>query len=75
MRDIRLQAELLGLSTNSKQLIAKKASHDVEAEEPQLVINVILDVVAPVRAKKGTDLFRCCRLSRASEPASSTINY
>lgn len=46
----RLQSELLHLSSNSKQIIAKKAGHVIQAEEPQLVIDAILDVVAQVRA-------------------------
>jgi pimeloyl-ACP methyl ester carboxylesterase len=45
----RLQAQLLTLSTNSKQVIAKKAGHNIQAEGPQL--DAILDVVAQVRAK------------------------
>lgn len=47
----RVQAQLLSLSTNSKQVIATKAGHNIQAEEPQLVINAILDVVAQARAK------------------------
>lgn len=47
----RLQAQLLTLSSNSRQVIAKKAGHNIQAEEPQLVIDAILDVVAQVRAK------------------------
>ena len=47
----RLQAQLLTLSTNSKQIVAKKAGHNIQAEEPQLVIDAILDVIAQVREK------------------------
>ena len=47
----RLDAQLLTLSTNSKQIIAKKAGHNIQADEPQLVIDEILDVVVQVRTK------------------------
>ena len=45
-----LQRELLGLSTNSRQVIATKAGHNIQREEPQLVIDAVLDVVEQVRA-------------------------
>lgn len=45
----RLQAGLLALSTNSKQIVATKAGHVIQAEEPQLVVDAILDVVTQVR--------------------------
>ncbi len=45
-----LQRELLGLSTNSRQVIATKAGHNIQREEPQLVIDAVLDVVKQVRA-------------------------
>lgn len=47
----KLGAELLRLSANSKQIIAKNAGHNIQAEEPRLVIDAILDVVAQVRSK------------------------
>jgi hypothetical protein len=46
----KLQAQLLTLSTNSKQIIAKQAGHNIQADEPQLVIDAILNVVAQARA-------------------------
>lgn len=46
----KLQAQLLTLSTNSKQVIAKKAGHNIQADEPQLVVDAILSVVAQARA-------------------------
>ena len=46
-----MQVELTTLSTNSKHIIAKKAGHNIQAEEPQLVIDAILDVVKQARAK------------------------
>ncbi len=45
----RLQANLATLSTNSKFIVATKAGHNIQAEEPQLVIDAILGVVAQVR--------------------------
>jgi len=51
----RLQAGLLTLSTNSKQVVAKKAGHVIQAEEPQLVIDAILDVIAQVRAQSSAN--------------------
>jgi len=44
-----LQRQLLGLSTNSRQVIATKAGHNIQREEPQLVIDAVLDVVKQVR--------------------------
>jgi pimeloyl-ACP methyl ester carboxylesterase len=47
----RLQAGLAALSTNGKQIVARKAGHNIQADEPQLVIDAIVDVVKQVRAK------------------------
>jgi pimeloyl-ACP methyl ester carboxylesterase len=47
----QMQAELTKLSTNSKQIIAKKAGHNIQAEEPQLVIDAILNVINQARRK------------------------
>lgn len=46
----RLDADLAALSTNSKHIVATKAGHNIQADEPQLVTDAILDVVAQVRA-------------------------
>jgi pimeloyl-ACP methyl ester carboxylesterase len=46
-----MQAELTKLSTNSKHIIAQKAGHNIQAEEPQLVIDAILNVVKQARTK------------------------
>lgn len=48
----RLQAGLTALSTNSKQVVASKAGHNIQFDEPQLVIDAIVDVVAKVRSDK-----------------------
>ena len=45
-----LQKDLLALSSNSRQVVAGHAGHNVQAEEPQLVIDAILEVVNEVRA-------------------------
>jgi pimeloyl-ACP methyl ester carboxylesterase len=42
----KLQADVLKLSSNSRQIVATKAGHNIQFEEPQLVIDAILDVVA-----------------------------
>lgn len=47
----RLNADLAALSTHSKHIVATKAGHNIQADEPQLVTDAILDVVAQVRAK------------------------
>jgi pimeloyl-ACP methyl ester carboxylesterase len=46
-----LQHELLALSTRSRQVIAGKAGHNIQREEPQLVIDAVLDVVKQVRGR------------------------
>jgi len=47
-----LQRELLDLSTNSRQVIATRAGHNIQREEPQLVIDAVLEVVKQVRARR-----------------------
>lgn len=47
----RLQAGLVALSTNGKQIVASKAGHNIQADEPQLVTDAIVDVVSQSRAK------------------------
>lgn len=49
----RLQIELAKLSTNSEHIVAEKAGHNVQLEEPQLVIDAILGVVQQARATKS----------------------
>jgi len=41
----RLQNDLAGLSSNSSHIIATKAGHWIQADEPQLVIDAILKVI------------------------------
>lgn len=47
-----LDAQLLTLSSDSKLIVAKTAGHNIQAEDPQLVIDAIRDVVISVRNKK-----------------------
>ncbi|HEY3739573.1 MAG TPA: alpha/beta hydrolase [Bryobacteraceae bacterium] len=46
-----LQAELLALSHNSRQLMATHSFHSVEIDQPEVVIEAIRDVVDRVRRK------------------------
>ena len=48
----QLQRNLLGLSTNSRQVIATKAGHNIQREEPQLAIDAVIEVVRQVRDAK-----------------------
>lgn len=48
----RLQTSLATLSTNSKFIVATKAGHNIQADEPQLVIDAILGIVAQIRTPK-----------------------
>jgi pimeloyl-ACP methyl ester carboxylesterase len=48
-----LQRELLGLSTSSHQVVASKAGHNIQREEPQLIVDAVLDVVKQVRDRRG----------------------
>jgi pimeloyl-ACP methyl ester carboxylesterase len=47
-----LQAELASLSTNSTHIIAAKACHDIQIDEPQLVIDAILKIVNEIQNAK-----------------------
>lgn len=46
-----LQASYLRLSTSSSQVIAARAGHRIQNEEPQLVIDAVLKVLEEVRAR------------------------
>ena len=43
------QAELLQLSTNSEQVIADKSGHNIEIDQPQVVIDAIVKIVEQIR--------------------------
>ena len=47
----RLDAQLLTLSSDSKRIVARTAGHNIQADDPQLVIDAISDVV--LRARKS----------------------
>ena len=44
----REQLDLLRLSRNSKQIVAKMSGHDIELDDPALVINAIREVVGAI---------------------------
>ena len=46
---LRLQADLAGLSTNSKQIIDAHSGHNVHLEDPATVVEAIRDVLQSVR--------------------------
>ena len=48
----KLQAKLLALSHNSKQLIARRSFHSVEIDQPDVVINAIRQAIAASRTMK-----------------------
>ncbi len=45
----RLQGELLGLSTQSRHVIAKESGHQVHIDEPELVVEVIRQLVEELK--------------------------
>jgi len=60
-----LQRELLALSTHSRQVIATKAGHNIQRDEPQLIVDAVLDVVNQVRERGAVS---CGRI----DPSAST---
>jgi len=46
---VKFQKEMLSLSQNSKEVIAKKSGHFVIIDRPDVVIDAILQVVLSVR--------------------------
>jgi pimeloyl-ACP methyl ester carboxylesterase len=47
----RLDAQLLTLSSDSKLIVAKQAGHNIQLDDPQLVVDAISDVVLRSRKK------------------------
>jgi pimeloyl-ACP methyl ester carboxylesterase len=47
-----LQRQLLALSTRSRQVVATRAGHNIQREEPRLVIDAVLEVVGLVRSRR-----------------------
>lgn len=50
---LRLQTELLALSSQSRQLIAEKSYHPVHIDQPEVIVDAIQEVVAAVRKHSG----------------------
>ena len=44
-----MQSELVALSSNSKQVIAEKSGHNIHLQQPQLLIEAILQAVLAER--------------------------
>lgn len=44
-----LQRELAGISSNSKHIVASKAGHNIQLDEPQLVLDAIMELVTEAR--------------------------
>jgi pimeloyl-ACP methyl ester carboxylesterase len=51
----RLDEQLLTLSSDSKLVVAKKAGHNIQVEDPQLVIDAISEVIAKARLQQPLD--------------------
>jgi pimeloyl-ACP methyl ester carboxylesterase len=51
-----LQAELAGLSTNSRMLAAGKSGHRIQMDQPELVVDAILQMVEMIRRCSHTVL-------------------
>lgn len=49
---MELQAELAALSTNGEQRVVEGVNHFIQTEEPQVVIDAILEVLAAVRSEE-----------------------
>jgi pimeloyl-ACP methyl ester carboxylesterase len=54
----RLDAQLLTLSSDSKRIVAKTAGHNIQLDDPQLVVDAIGDVVARARKRLQQPLDR-----------------
>jgi pimeloyl-ACP methyl ester carboxylesterase len=50
-----LQIQLATLSTNSKHIIVENAGHNIQFDQPQVVVDAILDVVENVRTRTKMD--------------------
>eukprot|EP00188_Purpureofilum_apyrenoidigerum_P000815 Plantae.Rhodophyta-Purpureofilum_apyrenoidigerum.ctg14023.p1 GENE.Plantae.Rhodophyta-Purpureofilum_apyrenoidigerum.ctg14023~~Plantae.Rhodophyta-Purpureofilum_apyrenoidigerum.ctg14023.p1 ORF type:complete len:367 (+),score=21.07 Plantae.Rhodophyta-Purpureofilum_apyrenoidigerum.ctg14023:97-1197(+) len=48
----KLQRELLSLSTNSRQVIAKKSGHQIHVGQPELVVEIIREMTDLLRNRK-----------------------
>jgi hypothetical protein len=48
----QLQRELAEASTDGKQIVARKAGHNIQLDEPELVLDAITGLVMRARAKR-----------------------
>jgi hypothetical protein len=48
-----LQSDLLLLSFDSKQIIAEQSGHNIQSDQPDLVINAILEMVGAYQKRSG----------------------
>jgi pimeloyl-ACP methyl ester carboxylesterase len=48
----QLQRELAKVSTDSKHIVARKASHNIQVDEPELVLDAITSLVMRARGKR-----------------------
>jgi pimeloyl-ACP methyl ester carboxylesterase len=46
---LRLQADLVGLSRDGKQVIARRSGHEIHLDEPEVVVRAVREVVEAVR--------------------------
>jgi pimeloyl-ACP methyl ester carboxylesterase len=49
----QLQTQLASLSTNSRHIIVEHAGHNIQLEQPQVVVNTILDVIQQTKTSRG----------------------
>jgi len=47
----RLQGEMLALSSNSRQVMADRSGHQIHKDQPELVVEVVGDLVEQVKAR------------------------
>ncbi len=47
----RLQSEMLALSSNSRQVMADRSGHQIHKDQPELVVEVVGDLVEQVKAR------------------------
>jgi pimeloyl-ACP methyl ester carboxylesterase len=50
---LEMQRDLVGRSPRGRQVMAEKSGHFIHQDQPELVIDVIRQVVAEVKAKGG----------------------
>ncbi|MCF6136609.1 alpha/beta fold hydrolase [Pseudalkalibacillus berkeleyi] len=52
---MRLQDDLLSLSNNTKQVIAKKSNHFIQNHEPKLIVNSVRDILDQIREEGANE--------------------